>query len=104
MALIRDESREAVDLPAPRTADQPGAGAGYTRADTTTVAGLPCTNWRTIDTRGHETLACYTQDGILLRATDGARVLMEAISVKREPQLPGLFQPPANYTHQQTSR
>ena len=77
MALVRDETHEVIDLPSPRSADQPGAGAGYTRAGTATVADLACTEWRTIDTRGQETLACYTDDGVLLRATAGPRVLMQ---------------------------
>ncbi len=104
MALVRDDSREVVDLPAPRSADQPGGGAGYSRAGAATVAGLPCTQWRTIDTRGQETLACYTDDGVLLRASAGTRVLMEAVSVKFESEPASLFQPPAGYTHQQTNR
>jgi hypothetical protein len=82
MALVRDESREVIDLPAPRSAEQPGGGAGYTRLGPATVAALACTEWRTIDTRGQESIACYTDDGVLLRARQGDRVLMEAISVK----------------------
>jgi hypothetical protein len=104
MALVRDESREVVDLPAPRSAGQPGGGAGYTRLGSAKVADLACTEWRTIDTRGHETVACYTDDGVLLRATDGVRVLMQAVSVKYAAQDADLFQPPAGYTHQETSR
>ncbi len=104
MALVRDESHEVVDLPAPRSAEQPGGGAGYTRLGTASVADLACTEWRTVDTRGHETVACYTEDGVLLRATAGSRVLMQAVSVKYAPQDPSLFLPPADYTHQQTNR
>ena len=104
MELVRDESREVVDLPAPRTADQAGAGAGYTREGDAQVAGLACTQWRTIDTRGEVTDACYTGDGVLLRAVAGSRVLMEAISVKYEAQGGELFVPPADYTRQQTNR
>jgi hypothetical protein len=104
MLLVRDDSRQVVDLPAPRTADQPGAGAGYTRAGTATVDNLPCTEWRTIDTSGRETLACYTNDGVLLRATAGTHVLMEAVNVKYEPQPADIFAPPAGYATRQTNR
>ncbi len=102
MELVRDESREVVDLPAPRTAGQPGAG--YTREGAAQVAGLACTQWRTIDTRGEVTDACYTADGVLLRAVAGSRVLMEAVSVTYAPQGGELFVPPAGYAHQQTNK
>ncbi len=104
MALVRDETHEVVDLPAPRSADQPGAGSGFLRRGAGIVAGLACTEWRTIDTRGQETLACYTDDGVLLRATAGTRVLMEAVGVKYETQGDAVFALPAGYTHQQSSR
>ena len=104
MALVRDETHEVVDLPAPRSADQPGAGSGFLRKGSGTVAGLACTEWRTIDTRGQETLACYTDDGVLLRATAGTRVLMEAVGVKYEAQGDPVFALPEGYTHQQRNR
>ena len=104
MALVRDRSREVVDVPAPLSADQPGGGAGYTRVGTDTVAGHPCIVWRTVDTRGAETLACTTEDGVLLRAQAGGRVMMEAVSVTYATQDKAVFQPPAGYTHQQSSR
>ncbi len=104
MELVRDESREVIDLPAPRSAEQPGAGAGYARLGPAVVAGLACTEWRTIDTRGQESIACYTDDGVLLRARQGDRVLMEAVSVKYSLQDASLFDPPASYTRQQTNR
>ncbi len=104
MALVRDDSREVIDLPSPQSADQPGAGAGYARLGSASVAGLSCTEWRTVDTRGQETLACYTDDGVLLRATAGTRTLMEAVHVKYEAQAASVFQTPAGYSRQQTSR
>ena len=104
MAMVRDDSREVVDLPSPLSAEQPNAGAGFARAGTGSVAGLACTEWRTVDTRGQETLACYTDDGVLLRATAGARVLMQAVAVKYETQPAEIFSAPAGYTHQQSSR
>ncbi len=104
MMLVRDESREVLDLPSPMSAEQPGGGAGFARIGPNAVDGLPCTDWRTTSTRGDETVACYTQDGVLLRAAAGDRVLMEAVSVKFEPQASAIFQPPAGYTRQESHR
>lgn len=104
MAMVRDDSREVVDVPSPQGLDQPNEGSGFTRAGNATVAGLACTEWRTVDTRGAETLACYTDDGVLLRATSGTRVMMEAVDVKYTPQPDDIFQVPQGYTHQQSNR
>jgi hypothetical protein len=104
MTLVRDDSREVVDLPAPLAADQPGAGAGFRRVGTDSAAGLPCTLWHMVDTRGAETLACYTDDGVLLRATSGNRTMMEAVSVTYAAQDPAIFDTPAGYTQQRSSR
>ena len=104
MALVHDASREIIDLPSPQSADQAGAGAGYTRVASASVAGLACTEWRTVDTRGQETLACYTDDGVLLRATAGTRTLMEAVHVSYDAQAESVFSAPAGYSRQQTSR
>ncbi len=104
MALVRDDSREVIDLPSPQSADQPGGGAGYARVAASSVAGVACTEWRTVDTRGQETLACYTDDGVLLRATSGTRTLMEAVHVNYEAQAASVFQTPAGYARTQTSR
>lgn len=98
MALVHDDTRQIVEGPAPPSADQPGA---VTRVGQGSVAGLPCTQWRTVDTRGQETLACYTEDGVLLRASVGTRVLMEAVGVKYTPQDEAVFALPSGYAHQQ---
>jgi hypothetical protein len=104
MKLVRDDTRQVLDLPAPDSAGQPGGGAGFSRQGSAIVAGLPCTEWRTVDTRGRETVACYTDDGVLLRAQAGGHVLMEAISVKYGPQPADIFVPPTGYASQQTNR
>jgi hypothetical protein len=104
MSLVHDQSREVVEIPAPPSADQPTDSAAYTRLGTDNVAGLACTQWRTTDTRGAETLACTTQDGVLLRAQSGGKVMMEATSVIYAPQDPTVFQTPADYTHQHSGR
>ncbi len=98
MTLVRDESRELVDLPAPDSATQPGAG--YAFVGTAQVAGLACTEWRTRDTRGEQTVACYTDDGVLLRARGDRGVLMEAVDVGYRPQGAEVFALPQGYTRQ----
>jgi len=99
MTLVRDESRELVDLPAPDSAAQPGGGFAFVgRAQ---VAGLACTEWRTRDTRGEQTVACYTDDGVLLRARGDRGVLMEAVDVAYRAQRADVFALPQGYTRQQ---
>jgi hypothetical protein len=100
MILVREESRELVDLPAPDSAAQPGGGAGFALVGTAQVAGLACTEWRTRDTRGEETVACYTDDGVLLRARGDRGVLMEAVDVGYRPQGAEVFAMPEGYTRQ----
>lgn len=101
MAMVRDESHEIVDLPAPDATSLPNYGAGFTRIGPASVAGLPCTEWRTRDTRGQATVACYTDDGVLLRARGDRGVLMEAIDVGYRPQGADVFALPQGYSRQQ---
>lgn len=100
MALVRDQSKEIVDLPAPASASQPGAGEGFVKAGQAQVAGLDCTEWRTRDTRGQETLACYTDDGVLLRARNDSGTLMEAVQVNYTTLPASVFALPEGYSHQ----
>ena len=100
MAMVRDSSREVVDLPAPDTASLPQDGAAFQRVGSGSVAGLDCTEWRTRDTRGLETIACYTPDGVMLRARNDSHLLMEATSVQYAAMSPAIFTPPDGYTHQ----
>ncbi len=95
MAMVRDETHEVVDLPAPQQSDAP-----FVRVGPAEVAGLACTEWRTRDSRGQESIACYTQDGVMLRARQEVRTLMEAIDVHYG-TLPGaVFAVPEGYSHQ----
>ena len=101
MSVVRDDARTVVEVPAPPGIDTPPAAAGFARAGTATVAGLACTEWRTRDTRGEETLACYTGDGVLLRARAGDRVLTEAVEVSYVAQGEAVFAVPAGYAKQE---
>jgi hypothetical protein len=98
MTMVRDESREIVEVPAPDNATHPATG--FALVGPAQVAGLSCTEWRTRDTRGQETVACYTDDGVLLRARGDRGVLMEAIDVGYRPQGPEIFALPQGYTRQ----
>jgi hypothetical protein len=100
MAMVRDESHEIVDLPAPDAIALPNNGAGFTRIGPATVANLPCTEWRTRDVRGQETIACYTQDGVMLRARNDTHTLMEAITVHYGTVPDSAFTLPDGYSHQ----
>jgi hypothetical protein len=100
MAMVRDQSKEIVELPAPPNAAVPGAGAGFARMGEATVAGLACTEWRTRDTRGQETVACYTPDGVLLRARNDSGTLMEAVQVGYGTLPAAVFALPEGYTRQ----
>ena len=100
MAMVRDESREIVDLPAPDDSALPNNGASFVRVGQASVAGLDCTEWRTRDTRGEETVACYTPDGVMLRARNDTQVLMQAISVHYGALAEGAFALPDGYSHQ----
>jgi hypothetical protein len=100
MAMVRDESQEIVDLPAPESTTQPNAGAAFVRVGSATVANLACTEWRTHDTNGQETIACYTDDGVLLRARGPGGTLMEAVTVWYATQGPEVFALPTGYSHE----
>jgi hypothetical protein len=95
LSMVRDESHEIVDMPAPAT----GNANGFARVGPANVAGLPCTEWRTRDTRGVETVACYTNDGVLLQARNEGTVLMQAVTVHYEKQNETIFAVPEGYTH-----
>jgi hypothetical protein len=98
LSVIRDETREIVDLPAPETATQPGA-AGFAKLGPASIAGFACTEWRTRDTRGNETIACYTADGVLLQARNDTAVMMQAVTIAYGPQPDSTFTLPPGYTH-----
>jgi hypothetical protein len=100
MEMVHEDTHQITDMPAPPSADQPVGEGAYVRTGSATVSGLACTQWRTADASGNQTLACYTPDGVLLRAEAGGQVLMEAVSVKYTAQDASVFQPPG-YPHQQ---
>jgi len=101
LAMVSDAERAVLDMPAPAGGMAPGApqSGRFVRRGTDQVAGLPCTEWETADSTGQPTLACYTDDGVMLRARRGAQVLVAATRVTYAAQDPALFVVPAQYAH-----
>jgi hypothetical protein len=103
MSVVREAERSVVDMAAPEgMADAiSGKGAGsYVRHGEAVVAGLPCTEWDTLDRQSHPALICITSDGVLLRAGAQGQTLVSAVSVQYVPQDPAAFRVPADYQHQ----
>ncbi len=103
VAVVRDADRQVLDLDT-GAATLPGGNFGpegghFTRQGNDTVAGLPCTDWQTTDTTGDPTIACFTADGVLLRARAGNRTLLEAATVTYGPQDAAAFRTPPDYVH-----
>ncbi|MBV9655000.1 MAG: hypothetical protein JOZ42_10600 [Acetobacteraceae bacterium] len=100
MSLVREPEHAVLDMTAP---DSVMTGL-QNRLDTTTrgsdetVAGLPCTNWRTTDPANKPASACITQDGVLLQVRSQDRVVLKATSVRFAPQDAALFRIPDGFT------
>lgn len=94
MVMVNDAERAALDAPAPANAP---FTAGSVLHGSDQVAGLDCTEWQTEDTTGKPTLACFTADGVMLRARRGAAVLVEAARVAYTRLDDALFLVPNDY-------
>jgi hypothetical protein len=99
VTMVHDDSRQVIEVPAAPGSVLPGPapGADAQRVGAATVAGVSCTEWRTRDTIGRETVACLTADGVLLRAREGERTLLEAVEVRYAPQDESVFTVPRGY-------
>lgn len=100
MDMVSDADRGVVQMPYDPAAGARGgasADAAYKRLGAATVAGLRCTEWATTDTAGNQVAACFTDDGVLLRARAGERVLVQAASVTFGRLDPTIFAVPAGY-------
>ena len=95
MAVVKPAARAVLDV---ASAD-PGLPGGYTQRDAGSVAGLACTNWQTADAGGRDTGLCLTADGVMLRASHGEHVLLEAVAVSYAAQDPAAFIPPGDFQH-----
>jgi hypothetical protein len=98
---VVDESRGRVStMPMPGQQDltlpgQHPASGTYARVGQSVVAGEACQVWRTVDTEGHESDACYTADGILLQVVQQGRIMVRALTVSRAAQPDSVFEVPA---------
>lgn len=104
LAMVSDAERSVLDMPAPAGAAPGGLPATqrFARRGPDQVAGLACTEWETADTAGLPTLACFTDDGVLLRARRGTQVLVQAAHVAYGGLDPAAFTVPAGYAHTST--
>lgn len=99
MDLVSDGDHGVLEMPY----DPARAGAGFapgqnfSRAGADTVAGVPCTEWQTADTAGRAVTACFTADGVFLRARMGGTVIVEATRVAYGPIDPAVFAIPPGY-------
>ncbi len=103
MQWVTDARREVADLPAPVGAGMlPGEGDGrYARLGPDSVAGLPCTQWRTSDARGTPMTLCLTTDGVLLQVALRDQVVLQAASVSYAAQPDDAFHAPPGYARVQ---
>jgi hypothetical protein len=102
IATVRESDRSVLEIESAQAlSGQPLPGPAsdslFLRRGTDSVAGVPCTEWQTRDVSGAPALACLTADGVLLRASAGGRVLVEALHLDYAPQDPAVFRIPENY-------
>jgi hypothetical protein len=99
LATVRDTERSVLEIESPQAMPWPAptAGAPFQRRGADTVAGVPCTEWLTADMTGAPTLACITDDGVLLRASAAGRVLVEALHLSYAVADPSVFRIPEDY-------
>ena len=98
MAMVSDADRGVINLPYdPARAGGAAEDAAYRRVGAETVAGLGCTEWATTDTAGREVVACFTPDGVMLRARLGGQILVQAASVTYGHLDPAIFAIPPGY-------
>jgi hypothetical protein len=99
MQVVKPSDHAVLDM-ATAGPGLPGAAAGsYIQMGADQVAGLACTNWRTEDAAGQETVLCLTADGVMLRASHGDRVLLQASTVTYGPQDAAAFTAPDGFRH-----
>ena len=94
---VREQDRVVVQIDSPGAVPGQVSGAAFAARGTARIAGLDCTQWATTDTDGRPTLACITQDGVLLQAASGDHVLLVAVEVRYAEQDAALFRVPEGY-------
>ena len=100
LIVVQPDQRLATILPAPGTRLAPHgvrAEGAYRRLDGRVVAGTPCTDWSTRDRAGAESVVCLTDDGVMLQASQGGRLLLQAVRVTYAPQPAAIFAVPDGF-------
>ncbi len=97
MQVVKLADRSVLDMGPGSFVTDPGNA--FSRLGDDQVAGLACTNWQTADNGGQPTVLCLTADGVMLRASHGDQVLVEASAVTYAPQDPANFAPPDGFRH-----
>ena len=95
MEVVKPADQSVLDM-GPGSFD-PHADASFRKLGPDQVDGLSCTNWQTADNGGQPTVLCLTSDGVMLRASHGDQVLVEASSVSYGPQDPAAFVAPESF-------
>ncbi len=95
MEVVKPADQSVLDM-GPGSFD-PHADASFRKLGTAEVDGLACTDWQTSDNSGQPTVLCLTSDGVMLRASHGDQVLVEASSVSYGPQDPAAFSAPESF-------
>lgn len=98
MDMVSDGERGVIQMPYdPARASAAPESARYRRVGVGRVAGLACTDWVTTDNAGRQVVACFTDDGVMLRARAGESVLVEAAKVAYGRLDPSIFTIPPGY-------
>ena len=92
MAVVNDRDRTVLMLAAPPAPGGTGAARG-----TGQVMGQTCTEWEQKDSQNQPTLACYTADGVMLRARRGDAVMVQATALRYAAPDAAAFTVPPGY-------
>lgn len=101
MLVIQPQRRTATMVPSQGGRLPPlgeRATGAYQRVGPRTVAGAGCTDWRTHDETGQDSVVCLTDDGMLLQVVQDGRIRAQAIRLDRSPQPDSLFAVPAGFS------
>ena len=98
MDMVSEGDRSVLELPydPAHTVGGIPLDPSFERVGADTVAGTPCTDWRSPGAAGPPATVCMTSDGVLLRVRAGDAVVAQAVRVTYGPLDPAVFAiPPA---------
>lgn len=107
MIVVQPAQHLATSLPAPGSPIAPHgvrATGDYKRLGVQAIAGAACTDWQTTDQSGNISIVCLTEDGVLLRAMQAGRIMLQAVQLAYVPQAAAVFAVPDGYTLQAAPR